>query len=155
MHVSIDTRLWCDPRTGACEAAEVDAATVRGPTREGCTVQVAQCRVGGELVFVLDDLLRPGLGESRRAVLTAALLQRANAIVAVVGEASTGRCSVAVFPSSPADASIAARAAAVVQASWAWDESSAILVSVGGEVIEVSPDYGASGWLANAKTLRP
>jgi hypothetical protein len=42
------------------------------------------------------------------------------------------------------------RAAAVVQASWAWDKSPEIIVSVDQEVIEVSPRYDAEGWFADA-----
>jgi hypothetical protein len=80
------------------------------------------------------------------------LLMREESVVVVVGEAGTARCRVAVAPTSTVEArGAAARAAAVVQASWAWDESPEIVVSVDEETIVVSPRYDAEGWFADAK----
>jgi hypothetical protein len=154
MRVSIVARLWCDPRSGACEVEErIGPAECSG--RHICigTVLVAQCDVDGQFVFVVNDGVRPGLDGNERATLTEILLKREKAVVAFVREASTGRCNMAVMPptSTPDGRGAAARAAAVVQASWGWDESPEILVSVDNEVIEVAPRYGTLGWSAGAR----
>jgi hypothetical protein len=49
---------------------------------------------------------------------------------------------------------LVAQAAAVVQASWGWDESQVIRVTVDDEAIDVAPRHGAEGWSADAQGKR-
>jgi hypothetical protein len=59
------------------------------------SVLVAECRVGNQLVFIVNDLGRPALCATGGAVIES-LSCRKGAVVAVVGEASSGRCRLAV-----------------------------------------------------------
>ncbi|HUE25333.1 MAG TPA: hypothetical protein VMP89_01050, partial [Solirubrobacteraceae bacterium] len=60
MRVSIERRLWCDPRTGVCE---VEESVARGEYAARAlsvgSVLVAECRVGDRVVFIVNDLGRP------------------------------------------------------------------------------------------------
>jgi hypothetical protein len=154
MRVSIAT-VWCDPSSGTCELErQLDATERAKHTVEKLharNVQVARCDVEGSIVFVIHDWDHARLDASVRAVVIAGLSRHAEgALVAVVGEADTGRCTVEVIPPSTiAQRTAAAQAAAVVQASWGWDESPEIRVSVGGEVLEIAARYDSvGGWSA-------
>jgi hypothetical protein len=154
MRVSIVARLWCDPRSGTCEVEErIGPVQCSGRHPWVGTVLVAQCDVDGEVVFIVHAPDRPGLDANERAALSEILLNREKAIVAVVSEYRTGRCRMAVLPTStPDEHAAAASAAAVVQASWGWDESPEILVLLDDERIEVAPRHGPEGWSAEART---
>ena len=118
------------------------------------SVLVAECRVGDRVVFIVNDLGRPALCATDRAAVIQSLSRQEGAVVAVVGEASSGRCRLAVVPAGAhAGRVAAARAAAVVQASWAWDESPQLLVSVDEELIETTARYSEGGWFADVRAV--
>jgi hypothetical protein len=154
MLVSIDARLWCDRKSGSCSDEDrVGATQYSGRGIEVGSVLVARCNAGGRTVFVVYDLGQPNRDSTKESVVIEGLGQRRKGVVAVITEATAGRCTMTVVsPSTPEERATAARAAAVVQASWAWDESPVIMVSVGNEVIKVAPRHDAGGWWADAET---
>jgi hypothetical protein len=154
MHVSI-TDAWYDPRSGTCEVGRPADPTEYSKhfvekLSAGC-VHVARCDVDGQVVFVVFDLGRPGLDASVRTMTIGSLLRHERSLIAVVSEWDTARCTLTLVPpGTQADPVLVAQAAAVVQASWGWDESQVIHVSVEDEAIDVAPRHGAEGWSADA-----
>jgi hypothetical protein len=91
--------------------------------------QVARCSVEGVTVLIAQALL-PALRDEEQAALATLLAREGHPLLAFVIEARTAycRCETLAAELSEQDASIIAAAAAVVQSSWAWDESDAIIV---------------------------
>jgi hypothetical protein len=158
MRVSI-TDAWCDPRSGTCEVGRPADPTEYSKhfvekLSAGC-VHVARCDVEGQVVFVVFDLDRAGLEASVRTMMIGSLQRHERSLVAVVREWDTARCTLTLVPpGTRADRVLVARAAAVVQASWGWDESQVIHVRVEDEAIDVAPRHGAEGWSADAQVKR-
>jgi hypothetical protein len=155
MHVSI-AHMWCDPKSGACELGrpteQVEFSKHFVEKLSANWVQVARCDVERQVVFVVFDLARAALDASARTTVIESLMRREKSLVAVVNAWDTARCTVTVVPTgSGANRALAAQAAAVVQASWGWDESEEIEVTVDNEVIEVRPRDGADGWSADVR----
>ena len=150
MDVDVDAVGWCDASSGSFEFAELTTdGPFPGPSDARHTTQVARCRVGDAVVLLVHALL-PALGERERLTLANALSSEACLVVAFVSEAGAGRCRVDVVGGSPRDEVCArvAMAAAVVQASWAWDESERIVVTMGDRGVEVVPRHSSDGWCA-------
>ena len=158
MYVSIED-VWCDPKSGACEVGGPPELAERSrhfveKLSAGC-LHVARCDVEDQVVFIVFDLDRPDLDASARAMVIESLLRHEKSLVGVLWEWDTARCTVSLVPTGTGtDRALAARAAAVVQASWGWDDSEEIAVTVENEVLEVRPRHREEGWFADAQAKR-
>jgi hypothetical protein len=72
----------------------------------------------------------------------------AETIPALLREGTEGRAQVEVGPESESRATAIAQATAVMRASWAWDESAVITVSINGTPHFVAPQFTGSEWRA-------
>jgi hypothetical protein len=153
MRVEIEAVGWCNAASGTCEFFKnIAEGTLKGPSSGDRLTQVARCRVEDKLVFIVHALI-PTLGDDERAALVAALPSDRVALVAFLLEASVGGCRLDVLGSDPTEGAhaVIAMAAAVVQASWAWDESDRISVIIGDQTIRVAARHDTKGWSAEAE----
>jgi hypothetical protein len=147
--VEIVEELWCDPETGQDARHELVART---------PIQVAVCRAAVADIFVLHTH-HPPLSPAHRGTLAAGLGKRFGSAVglAFVLQTATGWCSLdpAHLGSSVAARRDAAAATAVVQASWAWDESPKITIELGASKIVVEPRFDNARWVVNVGMETP
>jgi hypothetical protein len=143
---------WCDAARGTVGFRDLpherlgDDAITAGPT------QLARCSVEGIAVLIAHALL-PALYGEERAALATLLTREGRPLLAFVTEARQGycRCEILAAEMSEQDASIIAAAAAVVQASWAWDESDEMIVAVDAREFRIALRRDARGWVAEMR----
>jgi hypothetical protein len=153
MRVEIEALGWCNASSGTCEFIKKTAgATLKGPSSDDRGTQVARCRVENDLVIIV-HAQSPTLGRDQRATLVAALQSSEVALVAFLVETGVGSCRLDVPVSDLPDGAhaVIAMAAAVVQASWAWDESDRISVTIGDKTLAVAARHDAKGWSAEVR----
>jgi hypothetical protein len=112
-------------------------------------VQIAECLVGGRPVAVVISH-GSGLNSPQRDAVARRVRDAVGAaVVACLVDSRVGRCE--LEPSlvgSGEEAAVAAMAAAVVMASWGWDESSHIAVQIGSTTLSVEPAFASKIWTA-------
>jgi hypothetical protein len=155
MRVAIEAMVWCDPVRGTVVSCELGDAIKAGITA-GST-QVAKCSVGGTRTLIVTALPPCHLNPSERLALATLLVRDGQSLVAFLIEARTGYCRCETLANVPLPESRAiAMAAAVVQSSWAWDESARIVIDVDGCEFQVEPRYAEATWTAEvAASVQP
>jgi hypothetical protein len=141
--------VWCDPKTGTCQVAPPPELAKYSDFAENVSagrIHAARCEAEGQVVFVVVDS-GSDFDASARARVIDGLLRLEKSLVALITKSETACCAVTLVPRrNRVDRELAAQAAATVQASWGWDASWEIAVTVEGEVIEVAPCDRAAGW---------
>ena len=72
----------------------------------------------------------------------------AGTIGALVRETAEGRATVEVNREDEPNSRSVAAAVAVMRASWGWDESPAIIVTVNSAALTIAPQFTSDGWTA-------
>jgi hypothetical protein len=151
MRVDVEAMGWCDAARGTVAFCDLPHDGVSDAVTAGRT-QVARCSVEGIPVLIAHALLPVLRGEERAALVTL-LARDGRPLLAFVTEARQGycRCETLAAEMSAQDASTIAAAAAVVHASWAWDESDGMIVAVDAREFRIAPRHEARGWVAETR----
>jgi hypothetical protein len=153
LHRGVMTRFQGrDPR--APERADEPDLAPCPPAHDGLHWQVVLGRAGGPLALVNDH---PPLPEELRATLQkVVLLAEPGAALAVITRSRAGEASVQVCRATPAvGAREVAAGVAIFLASWGWDESESLRVTVDGVDLRVTPRFVGGVWQARVAPAAP